>query len=180
MNDLILLATLLDGPKHGYQLKREAGFILGHGEMHNNLVYPLLRRFTTDGWVTKKTMPGERGQTRQQYAITAAGRRELITRLTNFGESDVASWPAFITRVGMFELLEEPVRASILKTRADYLQARQHKLTELQQRMDLGTYGGEVVRYLIEQIHSELVWMRRLRRLTPNAKSNHRKTGREL
>ncbi len=180
MNDLIILATLLDGPKHGYQLKREAGFILGHHEMHNNLVYPLLRRFTADGWVTKKTMPGERGQTRQQYAITSVGRRELITRLAAFGESEAASWPAFITRVGMFEVLEEPVRASILKTRASYLQTRENKLTELQQKVDLGTYGGEVVRYLIEQIHCELVWMRRLRRLAPNTKSNHRNVGRQI
>jgi DNA-binding PadR family transcriptional regulator len=180
MTDLILLATLLDGPKHGYQLKREAGFILGHDDMHNNLVYPLLRRFTAEGWVTKKTMPGERGQTRQQYAITAAGRCELITRLSNFGESEAASWPDFITRVGMFEVLEDTVRVSVLKTRASYLQAREHKLTELQQNMDLGTYGGEVVRYLIEQIHSELVWMRRLRRVATNTKSNHRKMGSQI
>ena len=54
------------------------------------------------------------GQTRQQYAITPVGQRELIRRLSNFGESEAASWPGFITRVGMFEALEEPVRASIL------------------------------------------------------------------
>ena len=78
------------------------------------------------------------------------------------------------------ETLEDTVRVSVLKTRASYLQAREHKLTELQQNMDLGTYGGEVVRYLIEQIHSELVWMRRLRRVATNTKSNHRKSGREL
>lgn len=180
MNDLIILAFLLDGPKHGYQLKREAGFILGQGEMHNNLVYPLLRRFTTDGWVTKKTMPGERGQTRQQYAITPVGRRELITRLRNFDESDAASWAGFITRVGMFEVLEESIRASILAARAAYLQVREHKLTTLQQKMNLGIYGGEVVRYLIEQIQSELAWIRRLHRLAPNSKSNHRKIGRKI
>jgi DNA-binding PadR family transcriptional regulator len=180
MTDLIILATLLDGPKHGYQLKREAGFILGHGEMHNNLVYPLLRRFTADGWVTKKTTPGERGQTRQQYAITPVGRRELIARLSDFGESDAASWPGFITRVGMFEALEEPVRASILTARTNYLQVREQKLTLLQQNMELGVYGGEVVRNLIEQIHSELAWIRRLRRLAPNTTSNHRKIGRTI
>jgi DNA-binding PadR family transcriptional regulator len=180
MTDLIILAFLLDGPKHGYQLKREAGFILGQGEMHNNLVYPLLRRFTADGWVTKKTMPGERGQTRQQYAITPVGRRELITRLSNFGESEAASWPGFITRVGMFEALEEPVRASILAARTNYLQVREQKLTLLEQNMDLGTYGGEVVHYLIEQIHSELAWIRRLHRLAASAKSSHHKIGRKI
>jgi hypothetical protein len=45
MNDLLLLATLLEGPKHGYALKKQAGLILGEAELQNNLVYPLLRRF---------------------------------------------------------------------------------------------------------------------------------------
>jgi DNA-binding PadR family transcriptional regulator len=174
MNDLIILATLLEGPKHGYQLKREAGFILGQGALHNNLVYPLLRRFASEGWVTKKTMPGERGQTRQQYAITSLGRRELVTRLGEFTESDAASFSSFITRAGMFAVVEAPVRARILQQRESYLQAREKKLTALRQGMDLGTYGGEVVHYLIEQIHSELAWIRRLHRLAASPKHSHR------
>jgi len=176
MNDLIILATLLDGPKHGYQLKQEAGFIFGQGAMHNNLVYPLLRRFTAEGWVSKKTVPGERGQTRLQYAITALGRRELVARLGEFGESDASSLPGFITRVAMFEVLDEPVRARILKQRESYLHGREAKLTALRHNMDLGIYGGEVVRYLVEQIHSELAWSRRLRRLTTKPRTSHRKT----
>ena len=178
MNDLIILAILFDGPKHGYQLKREAGFILGQGAMHNNLVYPLLRRFTTEGWVSKKAVPGERGQTRLQYAITALGRRELVTRLSEFGEPDASSLRGFITRVGMFALLEEPVRTRILKLRENYLQSREKKITTLRQNMDVGTYGGEVVRYLIEQIHSELTWIRRLHRLGANSKSSRAKIAR--
>jgi DNA-binding PadR family transcriptional regulator len=177
MNDLIVLATLLDGPKHGYQLKREAGFIFGQGVMHNNLIYPLLRRFTSEGWVSKKTMPGERGQTRQEYAITALGRRELVARLSEFGEADASSFPAFITRVGMFEVLEEPVRARILKQRETYLRVRGGEMIALRQGIDLGMYAGEVVRYLIEQIHSELAWIRRLHRLAANPKHSLREIG---
>jgi DNA-binding PadR family transcriptional regulator len=172
MNDLIILATLFDGPKHGYQLKREAGFILGHGVMHNNLVYPLLRRFTSDGWVTKKSMPGERGQTRQQYAITALGRRELIARLSESSESDASSFSRFITRVGMFALLEEPVRTRVLQQRESYLQHREERLTAMRQNLDLGIYGGGVVRYLIEQIQSERAWIRRLGRLEGSSKTS--------
>jgi DNA-binding PadR family transcriptional regulator len=174
MNDLIILAMLFDGPKHGYQLKHEAGFILGQGAMHNNLVYPLLRRFTAEGWVSKKTVPGKRGQTRLQYAITALGRRELVTRLTKFGESEAPSWPGFVTRVGMFAVLEAPARARILEQRESYLQAREEKLATLRQNMDVGMYGGEVIRYLIEQIHSEMAWIRRLHRLGAGSKSSHR------
>ena len=176
MNDLIILAMLVDGPKHGYQLKHEAGFILGQGAMHNNLVYPMLRRFTAEGWVSKKTVPGERGQTRLQYAITALGRRELVTRLSEFGESEAASWPGFVTRVGMFEVLQAPARERILEQRESYLLVRKERLGALRQQMDLGMYGGEVVRYLVEQIHSELAWIRRLRRLTPELKKDRRKT----
>src|SRR5271170_7424107 len=106
MNDLIILGLLFDGPKHGYQLKREAGFLLGQGDMHNNLIYPMLKRFTTEGWVKKKTVPGERGQNRQQYALTAQGKRELIRWVTDYSEDEARSDRAFHTRVGMFELLD--------------------------------------------------------------------------
>jgi DNA-binding PadR family transcriptional regulator len=174
MNDLIILATLLDGPKHGYLLKREAGFIFGQGALHNNLIYPMLRRFTAEGWVSKKREPGERGQTRLQYAITSLGRRELVERLSEFSASDAASFGGFIARVGMFDVLEAPVRERILKQREAYLQVREEKLASLRENMDLGVYGGEVVRYLIEQIHSELAWIRRLHRLDTASTNSHR------
>ncbi|MGA9506533.1 MAG: PadR family transcriptional regulator, partial [Terriglobales bacterium] len=92
MNDLLILAMLSEGPRHGYQLKRQAGFIFGHGDIHNNLVYPLLRKFTVDGWVTKKAVPGERGQTRQQYAITPLGKTILLQRLSEYSEADARSF----------------------------------------------------------------------------------------
>jgi DNA-binding PadR family transcriptional regulator len=164
MNDLIILATLLAGPKHGYQLKREAGLILGQGTLHNNLIYPMLRRFLAEGWVTKKTMPGKRGQTRQQYSITPLGQRTLIQRLSEYGEDDASSQEGFVARVGMFEILSPEARTRILAEREKYLGARDQKLAALQEQMELGTYAGTVVHYLREQIQSELLWIRRLRR----------------
>src|ERR1051326_4407770 len=131
MNDLIILAMLSDGPKHGYQLKRQAGFVLNQSEMHNNLVYSLFRRFTRDGLVNKKSVSGERGQTRQMYTLTAAGRKNLISRLSEFNEADAASAIAFTARVGMFELLSATIREQILSTREGYLQARQGRLKQL-------------------------------------------------
>src|SRR5215831_5703075 len=98
MTDLMILAMLLPGPKHGYQLKREAGIILGHDVLHNNLVYPLLRRFMNNKWVSRKAAPGQRGQTRQQYSLTTLGRRELLARLSSFTEQDANSADAFRLR----------------------------------------------------------------------------------
>jgi len=163
MNDLIVLAMLASGPKHGYQLKHEAGQITGQEALHNNLIYPMLRRFTAAGWVMKKTAPGERGQTRQQYSLTKAGRQALLEELIAYTEKDADSQPAFVTRVGMFELLPSEDRGRILQVRERYLRSRQERLEGRAARMDIGYYGGEVLRFLRRQIRSELGWISRMR-----------------
>lgn len=167
MTDLIILAMLLEGPQHGYRLKRDAGALFGQGALHNNLVYPLLRRFTAAGWVTKKAVPGERGQTRQQYAITPLGRRTLLERLSAFSEQDARSEEDFRARVGFFELLPAETRERILGLRGSFLKARDERCLAMQKSMDLGVYGGEVVVFMRAQVKVELAWIERLRRLQP-------------
>lgn len=165
MNDLLMLAMMLDGPKYGYQLKREAGWIMGQEALHNNIVYPMLRRFLDEKWVNKKEVPGERGQTRQQYALTAEGRRYLFERMNAFEEADAHSEGAFHLRIGLFPTLKPESRESILTMRESYLQRRDQKLQALQGKMDLGKFGGEVVRYMRKQIEVECEWIRHLRRI---------------
>jgi len=165
MNDLIILGLLFDGPKHGYQLKREAGFLMGQGDMHNNLIYPAMRRFTAAGWVTKKAVPGERGQTRQQYALTAKGRTELIRGLSQYGEDEARSDQGFQVRVGMFALLDPTVRASILGAREEYLRGREGRLKSVKANLEVGTYGAEIINFLVQQAKSEIAFIGRLRRL---------------
>src|ERR1700740_469510 len=110
MNDLLLLANLLGGPLHGYALKKQVALISGTPDMHNNLVYPLLRRFVGKGWVRQKRTPGERGQTRLVYSLTSAGRAELLRRLSDFEEGEAHSPEAFQVRVGLFGFLDPGVR----------------------------------------------------------------------
>jgi DNA-binding PadR family transcriptional regulator len=166
---------MLDCPKYGYQIKREAGWILGRGEdLHNNLVYPSLRRFLEEGWASKKAIPGERGQTRQQYALTTEGRRYLFERLHEFSESDAASEGAFNLRVGFFAALKAEAREAVLVRRENYLHNRDRKLALLQANMELGKFGGEIVRHMREQIEMEGMWIQRLRRMAKTAKRKRR------
>jgi DNA-binding PadR family transcriptional regulator len=166
MNDLIILATLLPGAKHGYQLKHEAGLILGQEALHNNLVYPLLRRFTEAGWVTKKTVPGERGQQRHQYALTALGRRTLIQKLSEYSESDARSPEGFLTRVGLFQVLEPAVRERVMDRRAEHLEKRAEHLAGITERFKLDAYAAETTRFLRNQVQAELEWIQRLRKIS--------------
>jgi DNA-binding PadR family transcriptional regulator len=165
MTDLIILALLVEGPKHGYRLKQDAGTIFGQGQLHNNRVYPLLRRFTACGWVTKKAVPGERGQNRQQYALTALGRRTLLGRISEFTEQDARSADAFRARVGFFGLLPVADRARILRVREDALRERDEKLATLQKAMTRDVYSSEAVGFMREQLAIELSWIGRLRSL---------------
>ncbi len=163
MTDLIMLSTLLAGPKHGYQLKREAGMILGQGVLHNNLVYPLLRRFMDQGWVTRRESAGERGQTRLRYLITATGKRELVARLSAFNDQDARSSDAFRLRVGLFQLLAPHMRKTILEHREKYLTGRIQHLQVMQQNFSLDRYAKEVVTQFSVETKSELKWIRHLR-----------------
>jgi DNA-binding PadR family transcriptional regulator len=165
MFDLLLLSMLLEGPKHGYRLKREAGLMLGQGNLHNNLVYPLLRRFVSEGLVTQKTVAGDRGQTRKLYALTAAGRRTLIERASSYEVQNVLEAEPFLLRVGLFDLLAPAAREQILETREAALHAQDQRFAGLQQGMNLGLYGGDIVRHLREVLAAELAWIRHLRQL---------------
>jgi DNA-binding PadR family transcriptional regulator len=164
MNDLLLLSMMLESPKYGYQLKREAGLIMGQA-LHNNLVYPSLRRFLEEGWVSKKAVPGDRGQTRQQYVLTAQGRGHLFERLSEFSEADASSEGAFHLRVGLFPALKPETRENILGLREDWLQNRDQNFAALQANLELGKFGGEIVRYMRKQVEIELEWIRHLRRI---------------
>jgi DNA-binding PadR family transcriptional regulator len=165
MNDLLLLALLLEGPQHGYALKKQAGLMLGQTDMHNNLVYPLLRRFVREGLVTQKKAAGERGQTRQVYSLTTLGRQTLIARINDFNETAASSREQFRLRVGLFPVIDSTARAAILDKREAYLRNRAARFGPLEGGMDIGKYGREVVRFIRQQIDAELAWIAQLRRL---------------
>src|SRR5262249_37928609 len=156
---------LLPGPKHGYRLKREAGLMFGQGKLHNNLVYPLLRRFVAEGLVVQKEAQGERGQTRKLYALTMLGRRPLVAGLSEYGEQGALQPAPFLLRVGLFMVLEPEVCERILSTREKALRAQDQQMAALQQGMNLVIYGGDVVNHLRESIAAELSWIRHLRQL---------------
>jgi DNA-binding PadR family transcriptional regulator len=164
MNDLLLLAALLPGPQHGYALKRQVGLITGQRAMHNNLVYPLLRRFVENGWVSKRRSEGQRGQTREIYALTAKGKQELLRRLADYPQNELASDNAFRFRVGLFGVLDAETRQRILASRDEFLASREEGLARISATVDAAPWGAEVVRFYRTQIRDERAWIASLAR----------------
>lgn len=162
MTDLILLTALLGGPAYGYALKRTAGLIFGNGVLHNNVVYPLLKKFVECGWVERSTVPGDRGQQRKQYRITAAGRKYLLEQTAAFSESEACDDGAFLFRVAMFDLLAEERRRAILTARKDFLAGRIKELSELKKMRKAESYGAVVLDRYQALVKDELKWIAKL------------------
>ena len=132
--------ALMEGPRHGYALKELAGLLLGHDDMHNNLVYPLLRRFVENSWVVKRTTDGQRGQKRDLYALTAKGRLELLQRLARFTEKEASTEDQFRVRVGLFSALDRDTRERLLDQRDRFLRKVRSALWTLRGK-HLGVLG---------------------------------------
>jgi DNA-binding PadR family transcriptional regulator len=164
MNDLILLAMLLEGPQHGYALKKKVGLVTGHGEMHNNLVYPLLKRFVQQGWVHRRSADGQRGQTRELYALTTKGKQELVRNLSDFGEKAAAFREAFRFRVSLFPLLDPAMQATILDRREEWLTKRHENLLRIEEATGPRGWSAEVVDFTKAEILAERKWIARLRK----------------
>ena len=161
MNDILILASLLPGPKHGYLIKKEAGLILRGSELHNNLVYPLLHRFERRGWLGRRKARGERGQTRLEYFLKPAGRAEIVRKLERYpgGESSDAE---FYLRAGLFDLLPAAARARILGAREKELERLSCQLLRMTSELRPGGYAAEVVDYMRRKTRFELAWVRSL------------------
>lgn len=164
MNDLLILANLLPGPLHGYALKKQIGLVTGQGQMHNNLIYPLLRRFERNKWISSREVAGERGQTREVYELTKKGKQELLRRLSQFTGKEAASENAFRLRVGLFDILDAETRRGILAVRDEWLAARQERVARLTGALNAGPWGSEVLSMLGQQIRAERKWISRLKR----------------
>lgn len=76
VNELLVLATLEDGPKHGYQIaldvEEKSG---GDFELQHGTLYPILHRLEKEGLIRGRWE--EEGRRRKVYGLTDRGRRHL-------------------------------------------------------------------------------------------------------
>jgi len=161
MNDLIIMMMLVKGPAYGYALKRNAGLIFG-GAMHNNVIYPSLKRFMRNGWVEQSTVPGERGQQRKQYRLTAAGKKHFYTRIQSFGEQEAADERAFLLRVAFFDALSTETRERIIAARTVFLKGRAAEFSQLRKITSPESSSLLALDRVQSQVRDELRWIRRI------------------
>jgi len=76
--DAVVLGSLAEGPAHGYSvITRLRERSEGELDLAEGTVYPVLHRLDADGFVSAEFVEVQ-GRRRKVYALTAAGRRELV------------------------------------------------------------------------------------------------------
>ena len=162
MNDIIILSLLLEGPKHGYLLKQEAAMFSSEQQLHNNTIYPLLKRFLKSGWITQKQADGDRGQTRLLYAITSSGKQVLTDKLSDFSDSDIANPHAFLLRVGLFDQLDTTTRQRILELRDAHLTARLGRIRQIAKAHTIEGWSASTMQHVTKELQLERKWIAQL------------------
>src|SRR5437762_225670 len=76
--DLLVLKSLLHGPRHGYgiaqHLKSVSDDVLQVGE---SSLYPALQRLLLNGWVKAEWGASENNRRARFYTLTGSGRKQL-------------------------------------------------------------------------------------------------------
>src|SRR6266849_6276408 len=110
-SEILILAMLRQGPRHGYEIKKEIDRALGGMvSLNNKTLYLALKRFEERGAVTRQVVPHEGKPNRHLYHLTERGVELLHTLLCDFPPEQAANEAEFFTRVAFFEFLEPQER----------------------------------------------------------------------
>lgn len=82
---MLILKTLQKGPLHGYAIAQRIHLISGDVlRVEEGSMYPALQRMLIKGWVTAEWGQSESGRRVRLYRLTAAGRKQLGTEVSDF------------------------------------------------------------------------------------------------
>jgi len=92
--DLLILRTLLFGPRHGHaiakHIQRTSEDLL---QVETGSLYPALHRLEAQGWIAASWAQSEKGTRARYYRLTLRGRRQLAAAR--------AKWETFSRAVGL-------------------------------------------------------------------------------
>lgn len=160
--DILILRHLRQRPAHGYELRKRVEAITGV-LLHNNSLYPALKRFEEAGAVVKTAEPQEGRPPRHVYEITDVGRELLHDMLAELPAEAAGDDTEFLARVGQFTLLAPDERTAILDARDAALRDRVAHLERVVERARDEPWGERVTRELIRRAKAERTWLARLR-----------------
>jgi len=179
--ELAVLGLLLEGPKHGYEIRKRLNSMLGTFRVISyGSLYPALKSMLATGWITE-VGPADAGapaltgrRARIVYALTAEGKEHFQQLLD---ESGPEAWEdeRFNVHVAFFSKTEADARLRILQGRRSRLEERRASLrgalARTRERLD--DYTLALQQHGLEGVEREVRW---LSELIANEETNGRQT----
>jgi PadR family transcriptional regulator PadR len=89
--DLLILKTLLLGPKHGWAIAKRIQQISSEVlQVQQGSLYPALHRIEQRGWIKAHWDETETGRKARFYSLTRSGRAQLQEELANWNRLSAA------------------------------------------------------------------------------------------
>jgi DNA-binding PadR family transcriptional regulator len=163
--EILILSHLRSEPVHGYELKRKVSETTAFA-LHNNTLYPALRRFEEAGAVRKTAVAQEGRPPRHVYELTATGEELLHDMVSELPPELAGDETEFLARVGLFDELTPAERRAVLDARDATLHQRVQHLEQMGKRAESSrrTWGWRVTQELVARAHREREWIAELRK----------------
>jgi DNA-binding PadR family transcriptional regulator len=169
-SEIVILAMLHQGPRHGYEIKKDIERALGGMvPLNNKTLYLTLKRFEELGAVTRQVIPQEGKPNRHLYQLTERGIELLQASLRDFPAEHAGNDAEFFTRVAFFEFLDPPEQEAILTKRLVYLAGCLDYLQRLQQMATEGecapgtsisiSNAQRVLAFHLQRVRQEYQWI---------------------
>ena len=160
--EILILRHLSKHPAHGYELRKRVEAVTGV-VLHNNSLYPALRRFEEAGAVVKTSQAQEGRPAKLVYELTDVGHDLLHDMLADLPAYQAGDSTELLARLGQFEFLSVEEQLTVLQTRDDALAERCHRLQELTSRARGERWSTMVTSELIGRAERERAWIAELR-----------------
>lgn len=163
---LVVLGLLAEGPRYGYEIKTYLHDSFSSTiSVNNNTIYPLLRGFLRDGFVTRERVPMKGGPDRQVYTITQAGREELARIVAKLPETDIVNQDDFMIACTFLPQMDDETRESLLDAREQRVRAALEHIRTVESTGQRGTIHKLENDFGRTSLEAELVFISQLRSL---------------
>jgi DNA-binding PadR family transcriptional regulator len=158
MLDFAILGLLMEGPRHGYELKHALGE-LGFWKVSFGSLYPALRRLEKRGAIEATAGTGRR----KAYAITDAGR-EAFDALLQADPDASETDRAFQVRLAFLGHLPQERRVRVLEERRSKLStqlkgARETLVAARIARTNTDRYRLALMEHAMRSTEADIAWL---------------------
>lgn len=164
--EIFILSQMMNGPSYGYLIKKNTVKNIGpYYKINNNQLYPKLNAMEKANYITKRISVQEGKPNRHIYEITDLGIEYFYKLLNTFPEEYAANQMEYLTRIGLFHIMDAEVKQELLNKRKKVLNLEYEHMdyiTELNQREKYVPYSEEYFKFSRNSIIAELALIEEL------------------